>query len=372
MNNIKLYVGLDVHKDTVTAATAKPGRTTPELFGTFGGSLVAIERSLRKLAKKKGLDLSQLGVCYEAGPCGYVIARRLEQLKVECSVVAPSLIAKGSGDRVKTDTRDALRLARLHRSGELTPVYIPDAADEAVRDLCRARTDAVEELKAWKQRTGAFMLRVGLPWRGASNWTDAHMEFLRNARLGHKAQYAVLEEYLLGIADGMERVGRIEDHMEAALHGWCRSNTVAGLRAFRGIDTVSAMVLASELGPFARYPKATSLMQYLGLVPSENSSGDKRRQGGITKAGNAHSRWILCEAAQHYSREPRVGAPLSRRQKGIDKEIVKVSWNAQRRIHDTYRKMLARKVPRSKVVTAAARELSGFVWDAALRAEGSK
>ena len=291
-----------------------------------------------------------------------MIARRCAQLRIPCTVVAPSLIPTRSGERIKTDRRDALKLARLHRAGELTAVHVPEASDEAMRDLCRARTDAVQDLRRGRAQLKAFLLRNGYRYTGKSAWSEAHRRYLRELVLPHPAQRVVLEDALAAITGAGERIGRLEEQMRALLASWPMKPVVEAVMGLRGFAVVGAMVLVSELGGAWRFAHPRQLMAYLGLVPTENTSCDKRRQGQITKAGNGHARWLLIEAAQHYRLSPKVSKELSVRQQGLSAEVKACSWKAQTRLHQRMLQLLARGKERNKVTVAVARELCGFVW----------
>ena len=360
MNQALLFLGLDVHAKNVAIALAEAGGGEARSYGTIPSDLHALEKVLTKL--KKAHPGTELRVCYEAGPTGFVIARRCAQLEIHCTVVAPSLIPSRSGDRVKTDRRDARKLARLHRSGDLTAVHVPEASDEAMRDLCRARTDAVQDLRRARAQLKAFLLRNGYRSTGKSAWTEAHRRYLRELVLPHPAQRVVLEDALTSIASASERIARLEEQMETLLLEWPMQPVVAALMGMRGFALVGAMVLVSELGQAWRFDHPRQLMAYLGLVPTENTSGDKRRQGRITKTGNGHARWLLVEAAHHYRLPPKVSKELSVRPLGLSTEIKACAWKAQTRLHQRTRQLWARGKERNKVTVAVARELCGFVW----------
>jgi len=294
---------------------------------------------------------------------GFGIARRLKQLGVECAVVAPSLTPTRAGDRLKTDKRDARKLARLLRAGELTEIYIPEPTDEAIRDLCRARSDAVDDRCRSRHRLKAFLLRHGYRYQGRTSWSAAHERYLRELMLPHPAMKVILEEYLISVQLASERIARCEAAMSDLLGKWRLEPAVRALMAMKGFQSVAAMIVVSELGALDRFTHPRQVMAYLGLVPSEKSSSDRRHQGAITKCGNAHARWLLVECAQHYAAPPKVSKELSRRQQNQSRAVRTLSWKAQNRLHQRYCRLMARRLLRNKVMVAVARELCGFIWE---------
>src|SRR5512135_2066619 len=361
MQTITLYLGLDVHKDSITLATAEPGsKGEIRLFGTITHDLGRLEVALNRI--RKAHPGAILEVAYEAGPCGFVIARRLKQLEVPCLVAAPSLIPKQPGAPFKTDKRDARTIARLLRAGELTAVYVPEPTDEAIRDLCRARTDAVDDQRRSRLRLKAFLLRHGYRYQGKANWSQPHMRYLRELVLPHPAMKTILEEYLQGIDAAHARVQRIEVSMTTLLETWRLKPAVQALMAFRGFQLVAAMITVSELGDIHRFEHPRQLMTYLGLVPTESSSGPRQHLGGISRCGNGHQRWLLTECAEHYLQPPKISKELSRRQEGQPRSVRDLSWKAQNRLHLRFNRLLARRLQRNKAKVAIARELCGFLW----------
>jgi transposase len=354
-----LYVGMDVHKETIDIALAEgDGRQEVRHYGSIGGDLVVLDQAVRKLqATGKTLHF-----VYEAGPCGYVIYRHLAGKGLDCVVVAPSMIPKRSGDRVKTDRRDAEMLARLHRAGELSAVYVPHPEDEAVRDLTRAREDAKEAQTRARHQLKAFLLRSGIRYAGKTAWTPAHVRWIARIKLEQPVQQIVFQEYVNAVTAASERVERVEGNLRDAVLEWRRKPVVEALQALRGVQLVVAATLAAEIGQIERFDNPRQLMAYLGLVPSEYSSGASTRRGSITKCGNTHARRVLTEAAWAYRQPARITPIIAKRQDKLAKNIRNIAWKAQVRLCKRYRTLRARGKEHNKVVTAIARELSGFVW----------
>ena len=353
MENVR-FVGLDVHADSIAIAVAEPGRGEPDTLVTIPNDRAVLLKRLRKLGKVK--------CCYEAGPTGFGIHRALTAEGIDCVVVAPSLVPTRAGDRVKTDRRDAMKLARFLRSGDLTEVYVPDKATEAIRDLERARDDAKKAERAARHQLGKFLLRHDRRYPGKTAWTGKHLEWIRAQHFEHEAQQRVLEDYLRTVEDLSERVERLTKSIMELVETWSLRPLVKALQALRGINVISATVLAAELGDLTRFESAPKLMGYLGLVPSEHSSGEGRRQGRITRAGNGHARRILVEAAWAYRFRARQSRAISERSAEVSPEVRRIAWRAQERLCAKYRKLTGRGKNKNKTTAAIARELAGFVW----------
>ncbi len=360
------YIGLDVHKDTIAISVARAGRQAPESWGEIANKPQKVAKLVERLAGEFGGEA--LLFTYEAGPCGYGLYRQLLSLGQDCQVVAPSKIPSNPGERIKTDRRDAAKLARLLRSGELTPVWVPDTEQEAMRDLTRARDDIKAQQRKARQQLNAFVLRHGHHWpSNKTNWTRGHYHWLESLRFEHDWQQVVLQEYINSVKAADQRVLDLTAQMERVLPHWSLAPVVDSLVALRGIDKLAAMVLLAELGDISRFDSPKQLMAFLGLVPSEHSSASKRRQGGITKTGNGHARRMLVESAWSYRFPPRQTAHLKRKGASASAEAQAIAWRAQKRLCGRYRTLLQNGKNTKQTTTAVARELVGFIWDIACR-----
>jgi transposase len=348
---------MDVHKEWIDITLAEEGGEVRH-YGRIGGEQSALIRTVRKLESSG----KPLVFVYEAGPCGFWIYRLLQERGHQCWVVAPSNTPRRVRDRIKTDRRDSLKLAGLARAGELTPIYVPDTADEAMRDLVRAREDAVATQRQARQRLAALLLRNDIRYCGKTAWTEAHRRWIARLHLPGAAQRIAFEEYVLTVNAATESVQRLTDSVEQELRHWRWQPVVQALQACRGIQLIHAVRLVAEVGDLSRFSHPRQLMAYLGLIPSENSSGDRRRQGAITKAGNNSARRALVEAAWAYRHGPAVSSIIVRRQTGLPKAAIAIAWKAQLRLCARFRRLSARGINRNKIVVAIARELSGFVW----------
>lgn len=368
MTRIK-FVGMDVHAETIAVAVAEQDGEVRSL-GEIGNR----EESIRRLVKKLG-PVEDLRFCYEAGPTGYGLYWQLTALGAKCEVVAPSLVPVKSGDRVKTDRRDALKLARNHRAGELTAVWVPDAAHEALRDLVRAREAAKKDQLRARHRLSKYLLRHGRrPSVEIKRWTAAYLEWVkREVHFEQRAQEFTLLDYLHEVEHLGARIARLDGQIEEAVKlAPVRTRAVIeGLQALRGIAQISAVTMVAELGEISRFSRARQLMGYGGIVASEHSSGESVRRAGITKTGNAHLRRIVVESAWSYRYRPGVGVALRRRQEKVSEEIKEIAWKAQHRLHARYQKMMARGKNKNVVVTAVGRELLGFIWAIGVKVEAT-
>ena len=353
------YVGIDAHKKNLAIAVLVGTAATPTTW-TVANEPRAIERFRRKLHR---LTPGPIACCYEAGPCGYALYRQLHRGRLCCQVIAPSLIPRKPGERIKTDRRDARKLAGLHRAGLLTEVRPPTPAEEAVRDLARARDDARDDLQRGRQRLGKLLLRRGLHYAG-KNWTREHRAWVASLSWEHEAERHVVDDYLLAIDHIDARLGELDARLAELAETEPYRAAVGALRCFQGIDTLTAMLILAELHDLRRFPSPRALMAYLGLVPGEASSGERHRRGRITKTGNTLVRRLLVEAAWHYRHRARVGVRLARRRQGQPRDVIVVADKALQRLCRRYRRLTERRLPAGKVVVALARELAGFLWAA--------
>ena len=359
MAKVIKYVGLDVHKKSISVAVADEGReNTPRYIGQIENNMDQLNKLFRKLVSK-GAELSCV---YEAGPCGYSIYRYLKGNGIDCAVIAPSKIPRKSGDRIKNDRRDALSLASLHRSGELTPVYVPNCEDEALRDLVRAREDAQEALRKIKQQLGAFLLRHDFIYTGKSKWSSAFYNWLSDISMEHYAQQITLQQYIKTVEYCTNNVKLFTEQIGEVTKESRLQPLIEGLQAMRGVSLITAVTIAAELGDLTRFEKPSELMSYLGLIPSENSSGPTIRRGSITKTGNGHVRKALVESAQSYRFPARISRVIRKRQEGLSEKVCSIAWKAQVRLCARYRRMTNNGKKSNLVKTAIARELAAFSW----------
>jgi transposase len=355
------FLGMDVHAETIAVAIAEADGEVRSL-----GTIANRAESIRKLVKKLG-PAEHLNACYEAGPTGYVLYWQLAELGVACEVIAPTLAPMKAGDRVKTDRRDAERLARSYRSGDLTAVWVPDEGSESLRDLVRAREAAKQDQLRARHRLGKFLLRTGRrPAVGMKAWTSPYMAWVRQVQFTQMAREATMLDYLHEVDHMGERVKRLEQAITEAvkLATPAVQEVVKGLQALRGIAEISAVTIIAELGSITRFDTPRQLMGYSGAVPSEDSSGKRTRRGSITKTGNAHLRRIVVEAAWSYRYRPAIGPRLRKRQEGVSEPIKEVAWNAQVRLTKRYARLAAAGKDQRKIITAVGRELLGFIWAA--------
>src|ERR671924_609301 len=354
-----LYIGLDVHKESIAVAYVAKAHDAEVIFlGTIGTRQADIDQLVRKLQAKA----KHLVFVYEAGPCGYWLYRYLTNKGHICWVVAPSLVPKKAGDRVKTNRRDAIKLSRLMRSGDLTPVYVPTVEDEAIRDLTRAREDAIGDLKAAKARLKAFLLRQDIRYMGRATWGPAHLRWLAEVVCPTPAQQIVFQEYVRAVTEHTERLQRLEQELQEQVKSWRLQPVVEALEGLRGVQFTVAVTIVAELGDLTRFENPRQVMKYLGLIPSEYSSGERRRQGLITKAGNTHARRALVEGAWAYRYPAKVSRHLQLRLEQLPKPIQDIGWKAQVRLCKRFRYLMARGKHANQVVVAIARELAGFMW----------
>jgi transposase len=354
-----IYVGMDVHKDSIAVAyVAQDHGAEVSYLGAIGTRQCDIDQLVRKMQSKA----KHLLFVYEAGPCGYWLYRYLTKKGYDCWVVAPSLIPQKPGDRVKTDRRDAVQLARLARSGDLTVVYVPTVEDEAIRDLSRAREDAISDLKDAKFRLKAFLLRQDIRYVGRANWGPAHLRWLSEVVCPTPAQQIVFQEYVYAVKEHTERLQRLEQALQAQVKSWRLNPVVEALQALRGVQCTVAVIMVAELGDLTRFESPRELMKFLGLIPSEYTSAERRRQGPITKAGNTHARRALVEGAWAYRYPAKISRHLQLRLEKHPQVIQDISWKAQIRLCQRYRRLVSRGKHANIVTVAIARELVGFMW----------
>lgn len=368
MSNTIRYIGLDVHAQTIAVAVAEQGREGEvRSLGTIPNTADAV----RKLVHKLG-SAPTLRACYEAGPTGYVLYWQLTQLGVACEVVAPTLVPVKTGDRVKTDRRDALKLARCYRAGELTAVWVPDAAHEALRDLVRAREAAKKDQLRARHRLSKFLLRHGRrPPTAVKAWTERYLKWVNTVRFEQPAQEATMLDYKAEVEHAAARIVRLEQALDQAVEQApaAMQAVLQALQALRGVAKLTAATIVAEVGQLSRFASAKQLMSYGGVVSSEYSSGASRRQGAITKTGNAHLRRVVVEAAWSYRHHPHVAAALRKRQQGLSPTINQIAWKAQHRLHKRFLGLQAKSKPPQKIVTAVGRELLGFIWAIGVQVE---
>jgi transposase len=352
------FVGMDVHAETIAVAIAE-GRNVRSL-----GTIPNRPEAVRKLIEKLG-DSASLRVCYEAGPSGYVLYWQLTRLGIHCDVIAPSLVPKMAGDRIKTDRRDAEKLARSYRSGDLSPVWVPDGHHESLRDLVRAREAAKQDEIRARHRLSKYLLRYGQrPGDGCRAWTAAWWQWVRGLKMAHAEQNTTLLDHIMEVDHQTQRIERLEGAIDRAVQGAPAhlKTIVDALQSLRGVDKLTAITLATEFGTFRRFERASEVMSYTGLVPSERSSGAKSRRGAITKTGNAHLRRVLVESAWHYRHRPHLCLRQKRLQQTLPPKVAAIAWRAQERLHRRYWLLANMSKPTGKIVTALARELAGFIW----------
>jgi transposase len=354
-----IFVGMDSHKDFISVAYAPEVRTADVIYvGHIGTRTCDIDKLVRRLQSKA----RHLVFTYEAGPCGYGLYRHLTGKGHECIVAAPSLVPRKAGDRVKTNRRDAKQLARLLRSGDLTPVYVPGVEDEAIRDLCRARDDAVRDVKAAKYRLKALLLRLDIRYTGRADWNRKHLRWLATVVCPTPAQQIVFQEYVRAVSQHMERLVHLETELRELAKTWRFYPVVETVQALRGVQFIVAVTVVAEVGDLTRFDNPRQLMAYLGLNPSEYSTGNKRRLGSITKTGNGYARRVLVEGAWAYRHPAKVSRPIQLRLEQLPPVIQNIAWKAQLRLCKRYRRLIARGKNKNLVVTAIARELAAFMW----------
>jgi transposase len=352
------YVAIDDSKRKLVVGILRPGDREPELR-----EIPNDPKLLRRLFERLTRE-GPVAACYEAGVSGYDLYRQLTGLGVDCQVIAPALTPRRPGQRIKTDKRDARKLVRLFRAGELTAIHIPSEAEEGVRDFLRCREDVRRDVGRWRHRVVKFLDRHGRRYLAGRNWTGRHWTWLRSQHFEVAALQRTLEVSLFTLEQALARLAELDREIEALAQAAPYREPVGWLRCFRGVDTLGAMILLAEIGDFRRFQRPRELMAYLGLVPSEYSSGDRERRGALTKAGNTHARRVLVEAAWHYRHRPGLGRALTRRSQGQPATCLSHAWRAQHRLHRRYRHLVGHGKRPPVAVAAVARELVGFIWAA--------
>ncbi|MCD6588033.1 MAG: IS110 family transposase [Candidatus Fermentibacteraceae bacterium] len=351
------YVGLDVHKDSIKIAVAEEGREPARILASIPGENGKLIRQISKLGPSRSVRC-----CYEAGPGGYTVYRALTAAGIDCKIIAPSMIPKQSGKRVKTDRLDAENLAHYLRSGDLTEVWVPDEVTESIRNLVRLREDArIARLKA-RQQLNQFLLRKGHVYPRKTHWVATHMEWIRSQKFTEEADNVTLSDYLRQVQLLDERVANVGEDLKFHSKHWKQNGLVEYLQGLRGIAFISAVAIAAEAGDLRRFSTAGKFMSYVGLVPSEHSSGQREKRGSITRCGNVTVRRLLVEAAWHYRHKPSKSRAITLRNEKLPKKVQDIAWKAQERLHRKYMKLLMSGKPKNKVCVAVARELAGFIW----------
>lgn len=361
MHQSTMFVGLDVHKESIEIALAPRDGGEVRRYGRIAGDLDAVDKAVNRIKREH----PRLDFVYEAGPCGYALYRHLTRKGYRCRVVAPSMIPKRTGDRIKTDRRDAEMLARLHRAGELTAIFVPGPEDEAIRDLSRAREDAMKASKRARQQLGALLLRQNIRYPGARAWTLAHQRWLGRVTMPTPVQQIVFQEYLHAVDEGHQRVERFTDQIRRSVECWRMGPVADALQALRGVSLIASACILAELGDMTRFDNPRQLMAFVGLVPSQYSSGARVRMGAITKTGNGHARRMLVEAAWAYRFPAKVSRGLRDRQENQPQIVRDIAWKAQTRLCRRYRLLSAKGKIKQVVTTAIARELLAFMWSIA-------
>ena len=351
------YVGLDVHAESITIAVADEGREAAQLLGEVPNDFSSLSKVLHRLG-----PAASVHCCYEAGPTGFGLARQLFAAGWGIAVIAPSLIPTKQGCRVKTNRRDAAKLAHFLRSGDLTIVHVPDEDTEAIRDLSRARAAAKQAEHVAHQQLSKFLLRHGRRFGGRSTWSEVHKTWIRTQTFEKAAQQCVLEDCLATVELATDRVRRLTEKLTELVQKWDQAPLVQALQALRGVELVTAAGIVAEVGSFGRFATAPEFMGYLGVVPSEDSTGETHHRGRITRTGNQHVRWLLVESAWHYRHKPRLTKAIRERSKGVAAGVLAIAWKAQKRLHSRMHRLVGRGKTPQKATMAVARELAGFVW----------